>query len=166
MPVLISLPILGFLVMFQSSIVSRIHLLQGTADLVLLALVAWTLQERVSSAWPWSIIGVLMLSLVTALPLPALGVAYLAATALALLVRRHIWQVPILAMLIATFAGTIIIQLVTLAALWLEGTTFPLIEILNLVLLPSLLLNLLLAIPMYALLGDLANWLHPKEIEV
>jgi hypothetical protein len=166
MPTLISLPILGFLIMFQSSVVSRIHLLQGTADLVLLALAAWTLQERVSSSWQWSIIAILLLSLVTALPLPALAVAYLAATGLALIVRRHVWQVPILAMLITTFAGTLIIQIVSVLAIWLEGTTLPLIESMNLVLLPSLLLNLLLAIPMYAIMGDLANWLHPKEIEV
>jgi hypothetical protein len=166
MPVLISLPILGFLVMFQSAVVSRIHLLQGTADLVLLALAAWTLQERVSSAWHWCIIAVLLLSLVTALPLPALGVAYLSITGLALIVRRHIWQVPILAMLITTFAGTLIIQVISVLAIWLEGTSLPLIESLNLVLLPSLLLNLLLALPMYAIMGDLANWLHPKEIEV
>ncbi len=166
MPVLISLPVLGILVMLQSAVFSRIHLLQGTADLVLLALAAWTLQERVESSWQWSIIAILLLSLVTAVPLPALAVAYLGTTALALLVRRHIWQVPVLAMLITTFAGTLIIQMVTVAALWLDGTTLPLIESLNLVLLPSLLLNLLLALPMYAILGDLANWLHPKEIEV
>ena len=166
MPTLISLPILGFLIMFQSAVVSRIHLLQGTADLVLLALAAWTLQERVSSAWQWSIIAILLLSLVTALPLPALAVAYLAATGLALIVRRHVWQVPLLAMLITTFAGTLIIQVVSVLAIWLEGTTLPFIESLNLVLLPSLLLNLLLAIPIYAIMGDLANWLHPKEIEV
>ncbi len=166
MPVLISLPILGFLVMFQSAVVSRIHLLQGTADLVLLTLAAWTLQERVSSAWQWSIIAILLLSLVTALPLPALAVAYLAATGLALIVRKRVWQVPILAMLITTFAGTIVIQVVSVLAIWLEGTTLPLLESMNLVLLPSLLLNLLLAIHVYAILGDLANWLHPKEIEV
>jgi hypothetical protein len=28
------------------------------------------------------------------------------------------------------------------------------------------LLNLLLAIPVYALIGDLANWLYPEELEV
>jgi hypothetical protein len=166
MPVLISLPILGFLVMFQSAVVSRIHLLQGTADLILLALAAWALQERVNSAWQWSIIAILLLTLVTALPLPALGLAYLAATGLALIVRRRIWQVPVLAMLITTFGGTIIIQSVSVLAIWIEGTSLPLIQSINLVLLPSLLLNLLLAIPMYMFIGDLANWLHPKEIEV
>lgn len=166
MPVLISLPILGFLIMFQSAVVSRIHLLQGTADLVLLTLAAWTLQERVSSAWQWSIIAVLLLSLVTAVPLPALALAYLAVTGVALVLRQRIWQVPILAMLVATFVGTLVIQLVTMAALWLTGTSLPVVESINLVLLPSLLLNLLLAIPAYTIFGDLANWLHPKEIEV
>jgi hypothetical protein len=166
MPTLISLPILGFVIMFQTTVVSRIHLLQGTADLVLLVLSAWALQERVSSAWQWSIIAVLFLSLATALPLPALAVAYLGATGIALIVRRHVWQLPILAMLITTFMGTLVVQVISVFTLWLEGTSLPIIEVLNLVLLPSLLLNLLLAIPTYAIMGDLANWLHPKEIEV
>lgn len=154
------------MIMIQSALVSRIHLLQGSADLVLLTLAAWTLQERVSSAWQWSIIAVLLLSLVTALPLPALGIAYLAVTGIALLVRQRIWQVPILAMLIATFAGTLVVQLITIAALWVNGTSLPVIESINLVILPSLLLNLLLAVPAYTIFGDLANWLYPKEIEV
>ena len=166
MPTLISIPILGILMMFQTAVVSRIHLLQGTADLVMLVLSAWALQERVSSAWQWCIIAVLFLSLATALPLPALAVAYLGVTGIALIVRRHIWQLPFLAMLITTFAGTVIVQVVSVFTLWLEGTSLPITEALNLVLLPSLLLNLLLAIPIYAVLGDLANWLHPKEIEV
>jgi hypothetical protein len=166
MPILISIPILGLLIMFQTAVVSRIHLLQGTADLVLLVLSAWTLQERVSSAWQWSIIAVLLLSLTTALPLPALAVAYLGVTGMALIARRHVWQLPILAMLITTFTGTLIVQVVSVFTLWLEGTSLSIIEALNLVLLPSLLLNLLLAIPIYAVLGDLANWLHPKEIQV
>lgn len=166
MPILISIPILGLLIMFQTAVVSRIHLLQGTADLVLLVLSAWTLQERVSSAWQWSIIAVLLLSLTTALPLPALAVAYLGVTGMALIARRHVWQLPILAMLITTFTGTLIVQVVSVFTLWLEGTSLSIIEALNLVLLPSLLLNLLLAIPIYAMLGDLANWLHPKEIQV
>jgi hypothetical protein len=166
MPILISIPILGFLIMFQTAVVSRIHLLQGTADLILLVLSAWALQERVSSAWQWSIIAVLLLSLATALPLPALAVAYLGVTGMALIVRRHVWQLPILAMLITTFTGTLIVQVVSVFTLWLEGTSIPILEALNLVLLPSLLLNILLAIPIYAMLGDLANWLHPKEIEV
>jgi hypothetical protein len=32
--------------------------------------------------------------------------------------------------------------------------------------LPGILLNLLLAIPAYGLLHELANWIYPEELEV
>jgi hypothetical protein len=38
-------------------------------------------------------------------------------------------------------------------------------EALSLVTLPSMVLNLMLALPVYILITDLANWLHPVEIE-
>ncbi len=152
--------------MFQSSILSRIPLLHGTVDLVLLAIIAWALQERVQSAWQWGIIGGLLAGLATALPFGIVLAGYLTITGLALYLRRHIWQVPILGMFLLTFVGTIITQAIAVAAIWVGGTPLPLIETLNLVTLPSLLLNLLLAVPIYVLITDLANWLYPKEIEV
>jgi uncharacterized membrane protein (DUF373 family) len=69
-------------------------------------------------------------------------------------------------MIAATFIGTLIIHAISILTLRLMGTPLPLIESLNLVTLPSALLNLLLAIPVYALLGDLASWLYPVEIEM
>jgi hypothetical protein len=61
--------------------------------------------------------------------------------------------------------GTLASQGVSLAALRLVGDPLPLLQSFNLVVLPSALLNLLFAIPAYALLGDLANWLYPEELE-
>jgi hypothetical protein len=39
-------------------------------------------------------------------------------------------------------------------------------QALNIVTLPSILMNLLFAIPVYALVSELADWLYPEEIEV
>ena len=100
---LIAIPILGILVIVQSSIFSRIPLIQGTPDLVLLAILAWALQKKVDTAWQWCIIGSLMVTLVSALPLGAVFVGYGIATAIALALRRRIWQIPLLAMFIVTF---------------------------------------------------------------
>jgi hypothetical protein len=103
---------------------------------------------------------------VSALPLGAALVGYLLATAVALAFRRFVWQVPSLAMVAGTFFGTFITHTVSLGALRFIGTPIPLVEALNIVTLPSALLNLLLAIPVYALMGDLANWVYPEEIEI
>jgi hypothetical protein len=40
-----------------------------------------------------------------------------------------------------------------------------LIEVLNQVTLPSLVLNLLLAVPIYAIIGDIADRFYPEELE-
>jgi rod shape-determining protein MreD len=150
----------------QSALVSRITLLRGTADLVLLAIIAWALQKRVQTAWRWSIIGGLLVNIGSALPVGVPLIGYGLATGLALMLRRRVWQAPILAMFIATFFGTLIVQGISLAALRITGHPIPILDAFNLVILPGVLLNLLLAVPAYAMIGDLANWLYPEEIEV
>lgn len=166
MATLLAVPILGLLVILQSAVASRIPLLHGTTDLVLIALLAWAVQERVNTAWQWSVLGALLVSLVTALPLVAVLIGYLLATGVALLLRHRVWQVRILALLIATFFGTLITHTVTVAYLRLSGTSIPLIQAFNVITLPSALLNLLVAVPMYPFIGDLAYWLYPEEIEM
>jgi rod shape-determining protein MreD len=166
MPILIAIPILGFLVILQSSIFSRVPLILGTPDLVLLSVLAWSLQKRVETAWQWCIIGGLMVGFVSALPLAAALAGYSLATGLALALRKRVWQVPILAMFVVTFLGTAITHSVSLLALRLAGDPIPILESVNLITLPSVLLNLLLAVPIYALMGDLAKWFYPEELEV
>jgi len=163
---LLALPILSALLLLQSAIVSRITLLQGVADLVLLALVAWSLQKRNRSTWVWGVIGGLLVGYVSALPFGATLVGYSLAVVLAVILRQRVWHMPILAMLIATFFGTLIVQMVELAALRIVGVEMPFWEAINLVMIASGLLNLLLAIPFYATFSDLAGWIYPEPLEV
>jgi hypothetical protein len=166
MTVLLAFPILGILLVLQSAIFSQIPLLQGTTDLVLLALVAWSLQRRVQTAWQWGIIGGLLVGFVSAVPFFVFIVGYLMAVGFSLLLRQRIWQVPLLAMFIATFFGTLVVQLVTLVTLRVSGTALPIGASINLIILPSILLNLLLALPFFTIFSDLANFLYPEELEM
>ncbi len=166
MTTLLAFPILGILLVLQSAIFSQIPLLQGTTDLVLLALVAWSLQRRVRTAWQWGIIGGLLVGFVSAVPFFVYIVGYLLAVGFSLLLRQRIWQVPILAMFIATFFGTLAIQLATLLTLRVTGTVLPIGSSINLIILPSILLNLLLALPFFTIFSDLANFLYPEELEM
>ncbi len=43
---LIGIPILGGLMILQTSLLSRFPLLEGTSDLVMLAVIAWALQKH------------------------------------------------------------------------------------------------------------------------
>ena len=164
--ILIAFPILGILTIIQTLVVSEIPLLHGTADLVLLAVIAWALQKKVNSAWHWGVIGGLMISLVSGIPFMVPLISYLAVVGIALLLRQRVWQLPILAMFITTFIGTVLLHALSIIALRINGTTIPILQGLNSITLPSLLLNMLLAVPMYALLGELANMIYPDELEV
>ncbi len=166
MKYLVGLLLFGILAIIQSTVVSRMPLLKGTADLILVFMLAWALQERVDTAWQWCLIGGLVVSLYTALPLGSLVIAYLACVGIARLLRRRIWKAPFLAMLTATFVGTVVVFLVSMIARLAEGISLPYVSLLNLILLPSLLLNLILAVPVYSIMHDMAAWIYPEELEV
>jgi len=154
------------LLIIQSVVISRLPLLHGTADIVLLVLVAWALQEKVKHAWGWALIAGLMVSLVSAMPYFSPLIGYLLIVGIARILQRHVWQMPILAMFVATVGGTLVQNVLYYLALQIHGTPLPLNESLSLIILPSALLNLLLSLPVYALVSDLANWVYPVEVEI
>ena len=161
---LFGVPFLVLLIMLQTAVVSTLPLLHGTADLVMLVLVAWALQERVPSAIEWGVIGGLMVGGISAAPFWVPLASYLSAVGLARLLRRRVWQTPLLAMFITTIAGSLAIHLITWAVLVVKGTPLPVWDSLNQVVLPATLLNLLLALPVYALISDLAQSAYPEEV--
>lgn len=166
MAIFLALPILGLMVIFQSAIFSQVHLLYGTIDLVLLVVVAWSVQERVKTAWHWGVIAGLLASLATAVPALAIILAYVLSAGIAIYMRRIFYQRTLLAMITATFLATLITQSISVAALVINGTPIALLEAFYMITIPSAMLNLLLAVPVYALIGDLANWLYPEAIEI
>lgn len=166
MPIFLALPVLGLALMLQTGIVSRINLLSGSADLIMTILVAWSLQERVNSAWYWAITAGLMVGFVSGLPWYLSLIGYLLVVGISRLMHHRIWQAPLLASFVSIFAGTFGFQMLTIGYLLLMGGTFKFSDSISLIVLPSTLLNLLLVIPMHYLIKDLAEWVHPSEVKV
>ncbi|GER81241.1 MAG: hypothetical protein JETCAE02_03830 [Anaerolineaceae bacterium] len=162
---LIAFPALALAVILQSAIVSRITLLSGFADLVLVVVVAWALQEGVTSAWHWSVLAGIATASISGLPWWAPLSGFLAATLLARFVQRRIWQAPLLAMFAVTFFASMFSYFISYAALALMGASMPLTDSFTLVILPSALLNLLFSIPVFWLTRDLSRWVNPVEEE-
>jgi hypothetical protein len=167
MAVLLAVPVLIVTLMTQMAILSRLPLLHGTADLVLLVLLAWALQEKVESAWEWTLIGGILVSFVSAMPLFTPLLIYLGITLIARLLYSRIWQVPILAMFVVTIVGTIFQHIISIFVLQIfNQTPVSWWVSLNQVTLPSALLNLLLSLPVYVVITDLAKVVHPVEDEI
>lgn len=162
--ILLVIPVLLLALILQTAIVSRMALLSGSADIILLIVAGWAVQERVRSAWVWGVAAGFMVGLVSAAPWYVYLVGYLAVVALARLLTHRIWQAPLLAMFTVTFVGTILILIMTyLQRILLDGVSLVFGDVFTQIILPSLLLNLLLAIPIRSMMSDLAGWLRPAE---
>ncbi len=163
---LIAVPVILFVVILQSSIVSRVTLLSGIADLPLVVLAAWAMQDEVETAWHWAIATGILVGFVSGLSWLVPLLSYLLVIALAQVLQRRVWQAPLLAMFSITFLGTIGSSLFSLAVLRFSGISLSIADVFGLLTLPGILLNMLLAIPVFAVMRDLARWVYPaQEVE-
>jgi len=166
MPVLLGIPVLMLTMVIQTTAFSRLPLLYGTADIVMLVILAWMLNDRVKHGWEWVIIAGLITSFVSGLPplLPLVG--YLMAAGLAYWLKKRIWQTPVLAMLFSTFLGTVMVQSLSLITLIIMGTEISLPIGYSLVIMPSALWNLILAVPVYTLVSEMVGWVYMRESDL
>jgi hypothetical protein len=163
---LVAAPVILLAVIIQSAIVSRVYLLSGIADLPLVMLAAWALQDEVNTAWQWAVATGLLVGFVSGIAWFVPVISYLIVVMLAQFLQRRVWQAPLLAMFVITFLGTIVLYLLSFVTLRLSGVPLSVSDTLGLLTLPGVLLNLLLAIPAYAVMRDLSRWVHPSsEVE-
>jgi len=163
---LIAVPVILLAVLLQTSIVSRVTLLSGMADLPLVMLAAWAMQDEVETAWHWAIATGILVGFVSGLSWVVPVLSYLVVVALAQVLQRRVWQAPLLAMFSVTFLGTIGISVFSLVVLRFSGIPLSVPDVFGLLTLPSILLNMLLAIPIFAVMRDLARWVYPVlEVE-
>lgn len=163
---LVAVPVILLAVILQSAVISRVYLLSGFADLPLVLLAAWALQEDVDSAWHWATAMGLLVGFVSGIPLYVPVIGYILVVAMSQILQRRVWQAPLLAMFSVTFLGSIIVNVLSFVALTVEGVTMPVEDVLGLLILPGVLLNMLIAIPAYAVMRDLARWVYPTpEVE-
>jgi cell shape-determining protein MreD len=133
---------------------------------LLLVLIAWSIQSRDRSIWLWVFIGGGLVSLVSAIPAGAPVWIYLIIAGLIRLFSQRTMEVPVLWMLIATILGTLIQKVIEIIVLFMAGSPLPFSESIVLVALPSALLNLFFALPVYALITDLSRWIYPVEVQI
>ena len=163
---LVAIPVILLTVILQSAVISRVYLLSGIADLPMVMLAAWALQDGVDSAWHWAIATGLLVGFVSGISWMVPLAGYVIVVLLAYLFQRRVWQAPLLAMFSVTFFGSVLASIFSFAVLQLSGIDLPVSDVLGVLTLPSVLLNMLLAIPVYAVMRDLARWVYPTpEVE-
>jgi rod shape-determining protein MreD len=147
----------------QSAIVSRLPLFSGTADIMLVVLVAIALQRSGNTAWQWSVVGGLFVDYLSGLPFGIFTISYLLATGVALVIRDRIWRYSFLMQLLVVLFGTVFVHLLSFIVLYLQGSTISFGEALQLVTLPSIILNFMLSFPIYILIQDVLDQFITQE---
>jgi rod shape-determining protein MreD len=163
MSVILSIPILSFITILQSAVVSRLPLNRGTADLMLVVIVAITLQKSVKTNWQWSIVGGLLTDFFSGLPFGLFTGSYLIITGIASLLRERIWRFSFLMQLLVVLSGTIITHGITMLVFILQGGSLQFAAVLQTITLPSIILNFMLSLPVFILIQDIIQQLNPLE---
>ena len=158
------IPLLIVAIILQTSIISRMKLLQGNADVVMLLLAAWGLQENTGGSWIWGILAGFIIGFISGIPWYIYLTSYILVVGISRMLMRKIWEAPLLAMFLIAMVGTLILLFLTYAQLSLFGTSLSLIDVSGEIILPSLLLNLLLSIPVHASISSIANRFIPRGV--
>jgi hypothetical protein len=159
----LGIPFLALLVILQSSIVSRLNIAYGQADLVMLFVIAWALQERNQQGLWWALCAAIMMSIASAIPLYIYLAGYLSITVIAILARKRLWNIPLMTMVVLSFMGTVLVLMLSFFYIRFTQVDLPFVDSLVQIVIPSAALNMLFGIPIFFLVKDLVPSLYPPK---
>ncbi len=152
-------------ILLQYGLVSRLPLFSGTMDLVLLFIAGWALQSQNKNFWLYTVIGGFFISQLSAMPFYVPLISYLVIFGIATLIKKRVWQVPIFAMFLIVFIGSLFQHLLYMASLTASGISFDWSTGFTSIALPSILLNILFVIPVYAVIQEISLRIYPLSQE-
>jgi len=154
--------------MLQLGIFSHIQVLSGKIDLIMLGIIAWIFQKRteVLDIVIYMSISLLILFFISAEPILILIIFYGLMGAVTYWLKNNIQQIPIVSMLIFTAIFTFIHLTIFGLYLQISGTSIEANSVFQIVILPSILFNLIAAIPMFLLTNELQHLVYPMVEEI
>ncbi len=165
MAALVGFALLSGALVLQSSLFAHLRLLHGSPDLVLLTLVAWLLHPRLPWPWAWALLGGGLVGMLSGQPWYLAVLGYVLVAGLTLSLRGRLWHVSLWVYLFLVVSGSLLVQGVTWVGLVVLGTSIPWRTAFTQVVLPSAVLNFLLALPVHGVVTELAAWALPEAEE-
>lgn len=162
MELIIAFPVFFLTAMLQSTSISRLPLIHGTADLSLLVLIAWGIHSRSNLTWVFGIVAGLIISFYSQVTWLAFVSSYLFVIFITQLLHGKFWNSPLLVMLLMSSIGSLLVNTAILLSLFFKEISINISQAFSEIMLPSVILNLLLALPVYFLVKDLVRWINPR----
>jgi rod shape-determining protein MreD len=163
---LVGVPLLALLAVLQATVFGQFRLLDGAPDLILLAVVAWALTGQKVQAMVFGLAGGLMLDLFSGIPLGATSIALILSAFLVSFTEESFWEAHLLMPLTAVLVTSLIFHAVNLLVLLLMGRLPEINYALTQVILPSVFVNVILALPSAQLAESLEQSLYPPEVGI
>jgi hypothetical protein len=154
--------------MLQLGIFSNIQVLSGKIDLIMLGVIAWILQKKTEKLdiLIYILVSLLILFFITAEPILILIGFYALMGVMIYWIKHNIQQFPIVSMLVFTAIFTFTHLAIFGFYLQLLGANIEGILVFQTVILPSILFNLIAAIPMFLLINELQHLVYPMVEEI
>ena len=163
---LIGVPILMTLAILQSSVFSQVTLLDGRPDLILLAVLSWSLAGRHVEAMLLGMIGGLFLDLLSGLPFGSHAIILVLVIYLVASFEGRFWEAHLLMPLSVSLIASLVFYGLEIGTILLMGRSFDPTYAMTRIVLPSTFLNLILVLPASQLAEGLRNRLYPPEVEI
>jgi rod shape-determining protein MreD len=156
----LAVPLLAALSLIQSSILRQISFLDGSLDLLLLAVVCWSLL-RPEEGLVWALLAGIFSDLFSGGPFGVTSIACLLVAFIVGQLHGRLWTDSPLAVMAITLLSTMLLHLAIIAQLLILGRTLNVGYALAYTTLPTAFLNTLFVIPAYLLLRRLHQATSP-----
>ncbi len=162
MHLFIGIPLILITAILQTTIISRLTFENGTANLLLIIIIIWGLHERSKGSWVLAIISGLLLTLSSNLPVGTYIISFLIVNMIVRYLNKKIWKSPLLVLIMVMIVSTLIEHAVTYLALVFIGQVNPVGLIFSRITIPSVILNLVWAFPVFFVLNHVLDRLFPS----
>ena len=162
--VIVGLPIFAIAAFLQVSVLTKIRLLNGAVNLIMVCLIVWSINSSTKYSWIMAVWSGLLMSFVSAMPIKSYMWFNLGIWGLIWFIKKRVWQMPMILTLFVTIVSTLAEALFTLGLLTVQNANLDYLLSLNQVIVPSLIMNLLFTIPVYAFLNDVINTIYINEV--
>lgn len=149
MRVIVAIAVTLLAAALQSTFNPQIRLLGGEPDLVFLLVLTWIIRAPLEEGIALAFIGGVALDLLSAAPLGVTSAGLLLVVFGLDVVRRQLFGVGILTVLLFAGLGTLLIKLLEWIALALVGLSPPVVATISYIILPSMVYNVVLLAPAY-----------------
>jgi len=160
---LIAIPVVILTVALQTTIIAYIPLINGYGDLPLVMLSAWILQPRVETGWHWALLTGFYVGFISGINPLVYIIGYASIVMVASMMQARIWQSPLLGMFSVTFVSSILLNFLSYVATRITSGSISFVDAFGLLMLPSILINMIIATPVYTIMRDLARWVYPDS---